>query len=658
MTGPTAQRFQHALFRLGQWLLGHRGGPEGDIEPGLSVVEKDAGVRQVRLWIGTLVHDCDAETVDATVTVTGPAGDARVTTTLLRFGFDSERAVSGWKPDTRFFHGHVVVDHLEPDAWGEATVELAPVPGLREEHRRGSCRVRTLPPRIDVGGSLTALVGSCYDADTDTTNALDAAFRHLRDHVAAPDLTLLTGDQVYADAPAKFYGTMARSTPRTYGLLEYWTSWGMQRYGEHRHLGMRELMGHGPHWFLPDDHEFWNGWPHASVTARHSYANIGRAGRGELRRRLAALRHRAGTEIPYPADPGPPPSDPLVQNYHPPHPDEWDAWGRSAFDLFGSFQTPSVRDRDTGRITRGELDDDPAADPLRPPRHGPRGEVHRPLNQLVQRIDLDEVQIALLDTRTRRTRRTDDHRYSAFVDDEQLDRVLAIAAEAPILVLVSPQPLLVPPYRTRLRDRPLGARVERALDLQIADYPDQYARFWDGLVAARDGRPTVTVGGDIHSSYIGHSPELPLLEVVSSPMSLVAGSTLTETLFAAPARLLRALSGGSAIRDPYAPGAPLARIGDLRSRAAVGDADDVGDAGDAGDVAVSLAGLGRGSPEGLGHFTLTHPEEHRFVLTAALHLRASLAAGHTGGTREVTVELRTDRRGPDAMGPPEVTPQA
>lgn len=639
------QRVQRALFRLGQRWLGHTDGPEGDIAPGTVVVGKDAGSHRVRVWVGTLVHGCDADTVTATVTVEGAAP---VRTTLLRFGFDSERAITGWARGTRFFHGHVVVAGLAPDTWATATVELDPAGGLREEHRAASCRVRTLPDRIAVGGGLTVFTSSCYDADTDTTNAFDAAFRHLRDHVAAPDLSLLTGDQVYADAPAKFYATMARSTPRTYGLLEYWTSWGMQRYGEHRHLGMRALLAHGPHWFLPDDHEFWNNWPHASVTARHSYANIARAGRGGLRRWIAALRHRPGEEVPYPPDPGPPPSDPLVQSYHPVHPDEWDTWGRAAFDLYGSFQTPSVRDRDTGRITRGELDDDPARDPLRPPRHGPAGQVHRPLNQVVQRIDLDQVQVALLDTRTRRTRRTDDPRYSAFVDSEYLDQVLAIAAEAPVLVLVTPHPLLVPPYWKRLRARPLGARVEKVLDLQASDYPDQYTRFWDGLVAARDGRPTVTVGGDIHSSYIGHAPSLPLLEVVSSPTSLVAGSTLFDTLFAAPAKLLRSLSGGSATRDPYAPGAELARIGDLRSRAPRRPQTGAG----SDDTAVSLAGLGRGNPESLGLLRFARPAEHTFRLTASLHRRASLAAGHDRGAQEVTVELRTDRRGPAAMGFP------
>ncbi|NIB33278.1 hypothetical protein HBB16_18485 [Pseudonocardia sp. MCCB 268] len=67
--------------------------------------------------------------------------------------------------------------------------------------------------------------------------------------------------------------------------------------------------------------------------------------------------------------------------------------------------------------------------------------------------------------------------------------MLAIAADAPVLVLVSPQPMLVPPARrTRLRERPLGAQVEKALDIGIADYPDQYARLWDGLVTARNGQ--------------------------------------------------------------------------------------------------------------------------------------------------------------------------
>lgn len=62
--GPTPVRwFQRRLFRLGQRLLGHTGGPEGDIAAGTAVVGKDAGTTRVRVWVGTLVHGCDADTV-------------------------------------------------------------------------------------------------------------------------------------------------------------------------------------------------------------------------------------------------------------------------------------------------------------------------------------------------------------------------------------------------------------------------------------------------------------------------------------------------------------------------------------------------------------------------------------------------------------------
>ncbi|MFP5023351.1 alkaline phosphatase D family protein [Pseudonocardia phyllosphaerae] len=630
MRSPTPiSRIQYALFRLGQWQLGHRGGPENDITPGLAVVGKDAGQHHVRLWIGTLRHGSDAETLDATVTVRGQAGDAQVTTTLLRYGFDDERPISGWKPGTRFFHGHVLVDGLAPDATGTATVELAAGPG-GDAPLRASCRIRTLPARIEVGSSFTALVGSCYDADTDDTDEFDAAFTHLRDEVAAPDLSLLVGDQVYADAPALFYALMARRTPRTYALLEYWTSWGMQA----GRRGMRTMLAHGPHWFLPDDHEFWNNWPHASVTAKHSYSNIVKAAVGGLRRWAARLGRRPGAEIPAPADPGPPPTDPLVQSYHPVHPDEWDAWSRAAFDLYGSFQTPSVHEYETGRITRGQLDDD---DPRRPPRDGPRGEVHRPLNRLVQRIDLGAVQVAMLDTRTRRVRRTDDPRYSAFVDDEYLHEVLAVAAEAPILVLVTPQPLLDPPGWRRKADAPLRYRLKRPADTRTSDYTYRYGWFWDELVRARDGRPTITVGGDIHSSYLGYAPSVPLLEVVSSPMSLVAGATLPDRLLALP-RLLT----GRGPHDEYAAGTVLASVEDLCSTGPR-------DRSPEDHTAVSLASLGAGNPEGLGLLEFSRPDEHRFVVTASLHLRASLARGSTDGRQQVTAELFTDRRGPEAL---------
>lgn len=290
---------------------------------------------------------------------------------------------------------------------------------------------------------------------------------------------------------------------------------------DRRRPGMRSLLTSGPNWFLADDHEFWNNWPHATVTSRHSYGNIWKAAEGMAGRALGDLRPLGPDEtVTPPDDPGAGPTDAYVQNYLPVHPDEWGPWSRAAFDLLGSFETRSARDRETGRITRGERDD---ADPLRPPADGPRGVVHRPLNQVLQTIDLGDVQVALLDTRTRRVRKLHHPTLSTFIDEEFLDAMLDVARRAPIFVLVMPEPTLVRPAWCRSHD-PREALV--TADVGIHDYWYQYERFWTGLVAARAGRPTITIGGDIHRSYVAHAPTLSLVEIVASPMSPVFGQAL------------------------------------------------------------------------------------------------------------------------------------
>jgi hypothetical protein len=128
-----------------------------------------------------------------------------------------------------------------------------------------------------------------------------------------------------------------------------------------------------------------------------------------------------------------------VQSYLPVHPDEWDRWSRGAFDLLGAFERRSVHDRATGRVPRGELDE---GDPHRPPANGPRGVVHRPLSQVLQTVDLGTVQVALLDTRTRRIHHPV---HGTFVDQEFLDEILELARRAEIFVLVMPEPALVRP---------------------------------------------------------------------------------------------------------------------------------------------------------------------------------------------------------------------
>lgn len=653
--------YQQRWFRYGQLAL--RSGrpvptlrrlreptiPDHDIAPGVMVVQKDAEHDRVHLWIGAVLYGQATDTVECRLGLAPREhGDIRsLAVTLHRFGMESEKAVTGWSAGNRFFHTHVTIDALPPDAWFAVTVSIPEPAFPQPAEMQASCRARTMPGAPAVGGPpLRVFTASCYDVDTDATDRLDAAYRALFAGVPGPDLTWILGDATYADAPFWLYGTMARFTPRTYGLLEYWGAWGMQFAPDAepdagtRRPGLHALLTNGPNWFLADDHEFWNNWPHATATSRHSYGNMAKAVLGVVGRAVRDVRPPADdATVPAPEKPGPAPTDRLVQNYLPVHPDEWGPWIRAAFDLVGSFETRSVHDRATGRITLGDRDDD---DPRRPPADGPHGVVHRPLNQVLQTIDLGDVQVALLDTRTRRVRKLHHPTLSRFVDEEFLDATLALAAQAPIFVLVLPEPALVRPAWC---DSQIVKEKLLSADVGLHDYWHQYERLWTGLVAARAGRPTITVGGDIHRSYVAHAPTLSLVEVVASPMSPVFG----QAALTMGADGLRRLKNGVLRRldapDPYAPGVVLVEVDDLLC----------GPAGLArlkpGGQAVSLACLPRPTKDegGFALLQLERPDEHRYRLTVTLHDRNKLAAGDRGGDRTVVVDLRTDLRGPRSV---------
>ncbi|NIB33277.1 hypothetical protein HBB16_18480 [Pseudonocardia sp. MCCB 268] len=172
----------------------------------------------------------------------------------------------------------------------------------------------------------------------------------------------------------------------------------MQTYGHRRrvHRGWARCCLHS-RTGSPDDHEFWNSWPHASVTARHS-TPTSRAGRRN-RRRLPVLRHKSGTEV-LTGGTGRRRRTRWCQSYHQ-YPTGVGRLGPRRVRPVRLVQTPSVRDRDTSRITRGDSTyrrtarrattrraGAPAPEPGRADR--PRPGAGR-----------------LLDTRTRRTRQTE-----------------------------------------------------------------------------------------------------------------------------------------------------------------------------------------------------------------------------------------------------------
>jgi len=186
------------------------------------VVQKDAGTSSTFLWVGALLHDQHTETVTVDVELQADAGPTRVLgpAALYWYCLDSERAVTGWAAGTRFFHAHIPVSGLTPDSWYSVSVSL------REQALHARCQARTLPAGLVEGRPLTIFTASCYDVDTDSENQLDTAYRRLLTAQRSADLTWLTGDAVYADAPWWLYATMARATPRSYLLLEYWSAWG------------------------------------------------------------------------------------------------------------------------------------------------------------------------------------------------------------------------------------------------------------------------------------------------------------------------------------------------------------------------------------------------------------------------------------------------
>jgi hypothetical protein len=108
------------------------------------------------------------------------------------------------------------------------------------------------------------------------------------------------------------------------------------------------------------------------------------------------------------------------------------------------------------------------------------------------------------------------------VDEEFLNEMLESARRAEVFTLVMPEPSLVRPAWCNSQD-PREPLIHT--DQGIHDYWYQYERLWTACRGTR-WPPTITVGGDIHRSYVAHAPTPSLVSVVASPMSPVFGQSL------------------------------------------------------------------------------------------------------------------------------------
>lgn len=172
------------------------------------------------------------------------------------------------------------------------------------EKREVLCRARTLPSEVPPQG-LHILLCSCFHATEARAGGLLKTIASIRQRYPpdpngrGPDLTLLMGDQVYLDLPT------LEDLPEAPVLLarnfekKYRTNWFDGDDGRN----LVPILEAGPSVAVPDDHEFWNNYPHVSPIVGNSWSKAGRKNW-----RHAALACYQGFQAPAGIEPG----DPVV----------------------------------------------------------------------------------------------------------------------------------------------------------------------------------------------------------------------------------------------------------------------------------------------------------------------------------------------------------
>lgn len=138
-----------------------------------------------------------------------------------------------------------------------------------EDHT--STKIRTLPEHIpsSVGDSFNLLLVSCFHQAEDRGGMAGTIVSQLKAS-SKPHLTLLMGDQVYLDLP----------TLRNFDDDVAWLADKFERdYAQNweKPPGYAQVLSAAPSASLPDDHEYWNNFPHVSPIIQNSWTKEGRA---------------------------------------------------------------------------------------------------------------------------------------------------------------------------------------------------------------------------------------------------------------------------------------------------------------------------------------------------------------------------------------------
>jgi hypothetical protein len=204
------------------------------------------------------------------------------------------REIASVRPDTmlpagqnpanipRAFTGVYEFDGLEPDRLYTVSVEA--------NGERVALETRTLPAAVpfQLDRSFNVLLVSCFHQAEDRGGLAGTIVSQLK-ATSKPHLTLLAGDQVYLDLPT------LKNFPDDLAWLaekfeqDYTLNW-------QGPLAYTQVLSAAPGVSLPDDHEYWNNYPHPSPFIQNSLTLEGRNSW-----RQAARAAYEGFQLAYPA---------------------------------------------------------------------------------------------------------------------------------------------------------------------------------------------------------------------------------------------------------------------------------------------------------------------------------------------------------------------
>ena len=155
---------------------------------------------------------------------------------------------------------------------------------------------RTLPKQVPCGltDQFNVLLVSCFHRGADRVGHAGNLVERLARNVATkPDMTLLLGDQVYLDLPLPGSLGGLRKLSRKFEE-DYWRNWT-------ENPGYAQILAAAPWVAIPDDHEYWNNYPHAATLIPNSWTP-----RGRKNWRQAAKRMYTAFQLPLPCGLGNP----------------------------------------------------------------------------------------------------------------------------------------------------------------------------------------------------------------------------------------------------------------------------------------------------------------------------------------------------------------